>query len=83
MRCSLAHAIFAGVFCLFQATQSPMSSSGSIPELEVLLHLTTEKKVGAPTRKMHVAAIKFLYERIRRPVGQRQGTASTSSDLAE
>lgn len=29
---------------------------------QYLLYLATERKVGAPTRKMHVAAIKFLYE---------------------
>ena len=35
---------------------------------EYLLHLAVEKKVGAPTQKMHVAAIKFLFaETLGRP----------------
>jgi len=35
---------------------------------QFLLHLATERKVGPATRKMHVAALKFLYEKtLRRP----------------
>jgi len=40
----------------------PPKEMGEREIRQFLLHLTTERKVGAPTRKMHVAAIKFLYE---------------------
>lgn len=40
----------------------PPEQMGESEVRQFLLHLATERKVGAATRKMHVGAIKFLYE---------------------
>jgi integrase/recombinase XerD len=46
----------------------PASQMGELEVREFLMHLVETKKVGAATRKMHVAGIKFLYEvTLRRP----------------
>jgi site-specific recombinase XerD len=46
----------------------PPTEMGEAEVRQYLLHLVLEKKVGAPTQKMHVAGIKFLYtETLGRP----------------
>jgi integrase/recombinase XerD len=46
----------------------PPAEMGEAEVRQYLLHLALDKKVGAATQKMHVAAIRFLYaETLRRP----------------
>jgi site-specific recombinase XerD len=46
----------------------PPEQMGELEVRQFLMHLVETKKVGAATRKMHVAGIKFLYEvTLRRP----------------